>query len=101
MEGTNRAGNEQASDALTKQRKQELIEAVNKIKTSPEERFTKVYTYLRDTPDDSFTNWDIVCFCVLFLSQQIHTMPWLKGLVVQLSNLVYTQHYVMNEGNEK
>lgn len=86
-------------DASIKERKQQLIEAVDKVKESPDNRAMRVYNVLKINSE--LTNWDIICFCSQFLASQIHALPWLKVPVKHLSQLIYTQHYVMIEGDGK
>lgn len=97
-QSTNKITDESLDNSI-KERKQQLIDAVDKVKESPDSRALRVYNLIKDNP--KVTNWDVICFCSQFLASQIHSLPWLNAPVKVLSRLIYTQHYVMIEDTEK
>lgn len=62
---------------------------------SPDSRAERVFSYLRE--NDEFTNWDIMCFSVLFIRFMAPSMMWLAQPAKRLLRFLMNQHYVLTE----
>lgn len=67
------------------------LELVDSVTPSPYKRFESVFNLLKD--NEKLTNYDIVCFSILFLYSQVELFPWLKDIVKNLFKLLLQFHY--------
>jgi hypothetical protein len=72
------------------------MKVVDGLMPSPEERAEVVWTLLRSHFPD-LTDWDILCFATQYIAMQSAQWTWLLEPAKELSNLVHTAHYMMNE----
>jgi len=85
---------DEPSKKSLKELREELVARVDKTKSSPSQRAALVYKILLES---DLSNWDVVCFCAEYLGLMIETMPHIEKLAKELSQLIYTQHYLMEE----
>src|SRR3990167_2964229 len=89
----NRKVDEPSKKSL-KELREELVARVDKTKSSPSQRATLVYKILLES---DLNNWDVVCFCDEYLGLMIETMPHIEKPAKELSQLIYTQHYLIED----
>lgn len=83
---TENTGNQSVSSESFKDLKIRL----DKVIPSPEDRAAKVYELIES---NEMPIWDIVCFCMVFLTKAAVMLEFLKPFATELHKLVYLAHY--------
>jgi len=71
------------------------VEESDEITPSPESRAQAVWAYLQE--HNTFSTWDLICFCAEFLGLMSAEYEWLKDIAVRQTVLVYKYHYLHRE----
>lgn len=68
---------------------------VDKLYRTPEERATHIWNLIQQVRDGSWSDWDMVCFCIEFLGKQAVVLNDEEFLhyVMYTSRWVYSAHY--------
>lgn len=72
----------------------ELIKLVDGHTSNPKVRANIVWDMLKDKDMHS---WTVVCFCIEYLRRVAVDLEYMKSAVLELSQLIYHQHYLYPE----
>lgn len=74
--------------------KASIIEAVDNLYPSPQNRAYSVWAKIQASPSlRNLSEWDMLCFCVEYIAMQSQQFLFIEDEAKHLVNLLYTAHY--------